>query len=859
MAVDKQLKFTFALDTGSFDAVKRALDELINKSKELAKVLSGIQVPGSGGGQAGQGLLTSAGPGGASTNVSQLNVGMDKRAVESIDRVTDAYGRQAKAVKELGQAMGGLRQSSLGPSPGGMSLTASAYQDVLRTHGAAAALAGRTSPYGASQPDFIDKMVASQPRKDLFGPEVPFALAPDDEKKIANAATSLAGIAALTQKKADDVWTPKWGERLGGFLTQDIGKGGISVQGAMSSPMGLIQSILGGSSGAAIAARSLGAIGAGVQGAMNLGQGFNMGYTSLETSRMQAVRPQLDALRKGDMSNLMAEQAWAGMDSQQQLELARTVTGSEAEAKRWLSSAAGAVGTVVTGSGAGVAGFSDAGRATERYKAQQQVIKAIQQTDTGVSIDWAQERVGATRGTRLALGRAGMGMGFGSRVDAQGNTVIQPDKYLDWEKKEIASGWEPGDIIPYFHQARGLGFNRGEFSGTMRSASYAGFGQVGSVLQGAGMGGGQDQAMFLTRAALGGGIGTAAGLQLGSSLFGFDPRGTVSGAGALAAIQGGFQFTGGIGDMTSVARAQMGMRGGDAAAAGFDPYQKGMNILSAVSAMPGSTTYAQDALAGRMSFKELLEVAEGGKSARASAYGIGQTQAMAQIGGMGSGIFSRYVEQGGSDPVSVAMRKMRESGLGEAEYMRTLGGKARKGNAGAKAELEVLGIVASDLSGFSTEEGMGLVSIMSGIGSGKLGGKGKGLGSIPGGSIDAMERKQRESLIETMEKENKALKEQLPAFVNSLTKAGERLGSEKGFGALTTNLETFNEHLTKINANLAKLLGEGGAGSTTAAVVKTAASSPLVRAGGFVLPGVGGLIGIAEGVAGMASGAAAKR
>ena len=42
-------------------------------------------------------------------------------------------------------------------------------------------------------------------------------------------------------------------------------------------------------------------------------------------------------------------------------------------------------------------------------------------------------------------------------------------------------------------------------------------------------------------------------------MLGFNPRGTTTGAGFLGAVQGGFQFTGGVQDMNAVARIQGGM------------------------------------------------------------------------------------------------------------------------------------------------------------------------------------------------------------------------------------------------------------------------------------------------------------
>lgn len=69
--------------------------------------------------------------------------------------------------------------------------------------------------------------------------------------------------------------------------------------------------------------------------------------------------------------------------------------------------------------------------------------------------------------------------------------------------------------------------------------------------------------MRLARGAMGGGIATGAGLQLGQALYGFDPRSMVSGEAALKAAQSVFDFTGGPEDFNKAQMIQMGMAGGD--------------------------------------------------------------------------------------------------------------------------------------------------------------------------------------------------------------------------------------------------------------------------------------------------------
>jgi hypothetical protein len=64
MAAGKELKISASLEQAGFQAASRALTEMTQKAKELAKALQGIGMPGGGGGLLSGGGVTGAGAGG---------------------------------------------------------------------------------------------------------------------------------------------------------------------------------------------------------------------------------------------------------------------------------------------------------------------------------------------------------------------------------------------------------------------------------------------------------------------------------------------------------------------------------------------------------------------------------------------------------------------------------------------------------------------------------------------------------------------------------------------------------------------------------------------------------------------------
>lgn len=804
MSAEKTLKFQFGLDETSFNRVKRALDEILAKGKEIAKVLGGVQAPGagpsmgllSGGsvGRAGQGAQTGGGQQTGMTRLLNDNAAAFKNMANlgssSFKGLTDVLRNNIRnQEQELTRLQGAL--DKLGRTYdrlGGQGQKAQAVQQAM------VRVAGRITSgqeQAAGMRDMLGQATggAAIPPPPAWGVgpsgvEPPGPPGPGRLGRFANWFFGRTGAAGGGMGGA--------GGGGGGIPGMPGVPGGGAIMQAVRSPAGMV------AAGASIG-----------YGVTQLFQKGNNLTLDVNAQRGQAVQPAWQAIRRGDYSQIAAMHFIARQSPEARQRILQSIGSTEAD-----------FSDVVKGfkdlAGGDLTGMTAAGMETAKYNRMQETLQKVQATMAfQTTFGRGMEYVDQTRSDRMMLSRAGMG-GFHRDPQTGEWNIAGTSRLL---QNLEASGYTAGEWVGAGQQARQLGFGRRELGGVqsrIMGAGGAGFGQVADVLGAAARGGGFGNAMALTRGALGGGIQTAAGLQLGQSLFGFDPRGTVSGGGALAAIQGGMGFTGGIEDMNQVARAQLGMQGLDRLAGGFDPYQQGRNIVSAIGAMPGGTTYQQDVLGGKMGMKELLEVASGrGGGPMARAFGIGQQEATAQIGGMTSGLFGRFVEQGGDDPVSRAMRAMRESGMSETDFMAQLGKEARgkgRGAKEAKSQLEALGAYAAFEMGGDVEGGVGMVEILSGVKG--LAGRKLKEGATPYGGVDELERKQREQHVIEMKKQQEALEKNIHAIAEAIGSLGGAEEKTAGFGMLKGSVETLVTDFANLSEATKKLIGSMG-GSTT--------------------------------------------
>lgn len=171
-----------------------------------------------------------------------------------------------------------------------------------------------------------------------------------------------------------------------------------------------------------------------------------------------------------------------------------------------------------------------------------------------------------------------------------------------------------GQVLSNYAQIRQMGGANlagqlAKYETLSQAGGYGGFGALAAqALRGAGN---ESQAISLAQAALGGGIGVSAGMQLGNAIFGYNPEGTVSGAGMLQAIQNSVNFGAmGAGQQFNKVQSLTGAMelGNRIMKGGLDPNSLAANTLSSMKILgAGANTRAIDYLAG-MDPKIMLEV-----------------------------------------------------------------------------------------------------------------------------------------------------------------------------------------------------------------------------------------------------------
>ena len=391
-----------------------------------------------------------------------------------------------------------------------------------------------------------------------------------------------------------------------------------------------------------------------------------------------------------------------------------------------------------------------------------------------------QRYVSGTQGQRGALAPM-IGAGF-----YRGPTGAMKDTFTPFMTGAMNAGLYGEELAGGIVQGRQLAGSRfgSRYGGMIASANLGGYAGVDQVLAAGARRGGMGAAF----GAFGMGADKTAAIGLAQGVLGsgFDPTGTVTGTGLMQAMQGGFGrgavmggFTGGAGDFNLAQRALGGIQAGGAVSQGFDPYSKAMNTMSAIRAMPGGSVYAQNAMA-KMDFKELMEVAGGGKSLTSEAYGITQAGAKEQLNQQSRSVFSRFKDQGKSDNLSIAMREMRSLGMTSAEYAEHL--KSTKDPKAAQ-KLRAMGVYFGEVTGQGAEAGVGYMALQSGFSN-----LGKGLagGKTPGGGRDTVTREQMALEAKEMQKSSEQLKGNFALLSQTLGNASEMgsvIGSMGQFGA----------------------------------------------------------------------------
>ena len=388
----------------------------------------------------------------------------------------------------------------------------------------------------------------------------------------------------------------------------------------------------------------------------------------------------------------------------------------------------------------------------------------------------------ATHAQRMSSSRI---RGAGYYYDAKNKIWI--DKFSGTSANLARQGYDDSMYDSAIVQSRGFA-GTGREAYAVMAANAAGYGGYGDMYGAAKRSGRVDSAGL----ALGGKINTTAGIQLGSGVLGsgFDIRGTTGGAGILNAAQGpGFNFTGGAGDFNQVQQIIAAQQlGSSITTGGMDTYQAGRNIIGAIGINPGGTTYAQDYLGTGMSLKQMMDAAGGDITKTAKALGLTPEMMKSQLSGSMGSVMDRFVDQGGSDPMSKAVRGFRDSGTTIDSYLNRLY------KTGKRDEAESLGAYYGMMTGEGEEAGLGLVGLLGGVGT--TGSKKRG----PAGSIDDAAKAKQDAIATQIEQAGELFRKHLDAMK-------EAFGNNENFGQLLTGFAKLQGSAEKVVTAFEDLAG----------------------------------------------------
>lgn len=752
MSAGKELKFSFVLDEASFQRVKRAIQDLTSEMQKFAKAMSPAQggaigsiFGGANVGRPGSAAATvtqGAGKGGGVGPIGQVvsaNADAFKSLASagttSLKGLTDALKRsvneQLREVRGLQQALD--RLGATYNNLGGKGTTAMAVQNKM------VQVAGRLSA-SRGQLSSLQGMLGPQPE---LMPEVPYPEQPG----------------------------PGMGQRFKNFMYQPPTTAG----GRAGFFGGAIQGI--GPTSAAGIAGMVGMVAGGIMAAIREAQSGARMYGSAETNRWNLVKDDIRAMRGGDISSMVARQMLR-TDTERRRDLA-SETGALGTAGAYVGGIFQAGSNLVSRKGGGIAGALADPQAT-MFEATQDQVNNYKNSAAFAATQFGLERFNEGFGSRISAGRV-LGLGLQSDYTTPaGVRMPARDTYLRRQAALHARGYSIEQQAAAVQQSRQLGMGGG-YADEIMGAGAMGWGQWGDIRANAARGGNADLAL----AALGTTRNTAAGMQIGQMAFGFDPRGTTSGIGLMQAIQGGgFNFTGGVGDMNIAARIQAGMGAGDMMARGFDPYQQGRNLISSIGLGGGLGTYGQDYLGNGMSFKQLMDAASGDISKTGQALGVTSGMARGQLQNMAGSVFERYQDQGENTPMARAIRAFRKSGKGLSEFLQTADTGTR----------DAMGAFLGMETGQGEEAGMGAIGILAGVGNKKLKN-----GKVPYGAVGETEQARLDAEAKQMLKDAEAIEAVQGQIKTSYDKMDDAIKSQTDWaGNLSESAQTVTDALDNL-------------------------------------------------------------
>ncbi len=785
---DKAVRLSFVVDEASLAQARSAIDGLISKAADLARVLSSTHIgggptaaPGGGGGMS---LLSGGAVGGTSTSAQQLiqsakpiQVGglsaqLSQGLVAQKQLLTDLARGSSDAMRAMTDALGRAIDEEKRKLEG----LQSTLKDTVDAYNATSESA-KTFNKNAN-PETMSKTLAFR------------------QQQMTEAATAETGSRSRLkelQQYQRELTGPEGGDEDGG------GGGGGSRWNRFKSYMGKRRTLgaQGGLLSSAVEAAPLAV-------AATAGATFLKGryleepllQGSLAADRANVFAPMYQRGLSGDITDVLAQR---GISQGQEGEDTAGLTSTGATWTRAGSNflrhpldsfvtAKGMSNTVPGGVGFETQKMQDWARQSENYKQAHFQEMMAAQLFTG----------GAT--SNIAMARQ-LGIGWKKNKDGSYNTGEAGGGVLSFQNKLLASGYDMGQYAGAFSQIQGTAGRKEAQSGGLAwqamAAQATGMGNAATVAGQAALGGQGKQFMGeVYGAGYGrGGDATAAGALGGVIGSGIGSSGIYgSGLGAL----GAFNFFGagasGTDQMRNVAFAQAGLGVmGSVSSGQFDPYQRGLNYVNAKKAGVGSVA-GSDFLATLKDPKLLMDAMRGKGETfdEATALGIDKDQLrkyaqatiMSPLSRVFTGAFrdkSGHLSAAGSTAESLQLAVGKgESGqqwLLEQERGARVKHGTKAGHAFEMKKVTELGAALSESMGIDAAAGKGLAESMLGMGaSGKKGG--------PGGVDDpalkaaAAKAKAMEGLIQT-------LKDNVGEFINA---SGQLPDYVKGWATSASNL-----------------------------------------------------------------------
>jgi hypothetical protein len=764
MSEGKEIKFKFVVDEQSAQRVNRVLDEMIKRAQTLAQTLSSVGGGGGGGaGIFGGGAVGGKAPSAQSTMARASGTTTQKTSfanvlTQNVDTFKKLAAEGGSAMKVLGDAV----QRGITGQQREINKLQQSLDALVRTYdrvgGAASGALGEKiqdkaialqARIAAGKRD-LNKMEAMAPKRGDLMPEIPW---PGEE----GAKRGLGG-------RMKDWATQKglYSEAGGGGLIQGFAPKGI---GGMLRMGGMVL--------------------AGADAAFTEARSGTRAYNQAEAARGQMMNPRIRALKGGDVSDIMALQM---MDKQSKDDLKKQAigTGADAEAivtglKSAVSRTVGSLTSGVLGQKGGniLGGLTDAEKEGMKAENMFQYVDNFKKSGQYLKRQMAMEQFEGGLESRIGSARV---MGYGIRQKRRPDGTMGPyqDTYSEREAGLRERGYSLQEEQAAFLGVRSVAGTQAAFrhkgaAMAAQSAGYGGYGELLGVSERMGMGG------IMAQAAVGGGIDKTAGIGLGQALLGtgFDVQGMTSRAGVMAAMQTGMGFRGNAQDFPLVQQGLAGLQlGTDISTGATSPQQRGQNLLAAIKAAPGGSSYLQDYMGNQMSMEKMIDVASGADQDKTlEALGGDQSMVKKVLGGkMSSSLNMLYGKGLKGTKLGGAMDRWKESGLDIDEYLQ----KARKGEIGEAGDVETLGIGFAQATGKGQEAGIGLSKTLSGIG-GEL-----KTGGVGGG-------KQDELVTARLKVDANRIKEAGQELANNVKEIAGAFGAS---GDLARSYESFNQNLS---------------------------------------------------------------